>query len=240
MSSSSTNELNRKLANMNSSLHSRVGEMDYQASWSIEDFPRLMRAFDNGEAIKPKQFSIQLPGKDNNSLWTIRCFPKQVDDRGAETVVVALCLCSPDVTLKVAISIGLLTKDGAEEIWKEETQKLYCKKGGNPETVQASTTHAALRAAADHLLPDGRLHIYVKIRLLASTATMINSEIKIIGSSLSRQMQQQSLEDKSNTEENISDVMLSTFVDVGANVLLVLRTGNRCATPSPSPLGMVK
>ena len=204
MSSSSTNELNRTLANMNSSLHSRVGEMDYQASWSIEDFPRLMREFDNGEAIKPKQFSIQLPGKDNNSLWTIRCFPKQVDDRGAETVVVALCLCSPDVTLKVAISIGLLTKDGAEEIWKEETQKLYCKKGGNPETVQASTTHAALRAAADRLLPDGRLHIYVKIRLLASTATMINSEIKIIGSSLSRQKQQQSILHASSTGQAVS------------------------------------
>ena len=233
MSSSSTNELNRKLANMNSSLHSRVGEMDYQASWSIEDFPRLMREFDNGEAIKSKQFSIQLPGKDNNSLWTIRCFPKQVDDRGAETVVVALCLCSPDVILKVAISIGLLTKDGAEEIWKEETHKLYCKKGGNPETVQASTTHAALRAAADRLLPDGRLHIYVKIRLLASTATMINSEIKIIGSSLSRQLQQQSLEDKSNTEENISDVMLSTFVDVGANVLLVFKDGEQMCHTFP-------
>ena len=205
-----TSSLIRKMAQLDSTMHSEVEDVIYQTAWSIQGFPKLMKEITETEALETEQLNIQLRGI-RSTAWRIKCYPKQMKD-GVETVAIALMFCSPNnVTLKASITIGLLDKQGGEEMLREVTQSYppYAE-------VAASITHAALSASADRLIPGGRLTAYIKIRLLASAATVVNSEVKVRTNRSHRTLMQQD-----HPAENIHSIMLESFVDIGPSVVLL-------------------
>ncbi len=127
---------------------------------------------------------------------------------------------------RATIAIGLLDRDGVEQIWQEKLHKAITI---NTPEILAAVPHASLTANTDQLLPGGRLTLVIRIRLHASAATMVHDAK--LGSDL--RLQQKMVEKKlpAPDVEDLCSLMLDNFVDVGANVVLVFEDGDqKCHT----------
>jgi hypothetical protein len=128
-----------------------------RAVWRFVDFQRLM---DNTIVYKSASWMCNLAGL--RTTWQISCTTLVRDIVGNQVVKLdaALHLSDASSSHGLTISIGLIDAGGAEHVWEtfEATN--------NQADLQFTATklHADLKAAADSLMPNNVLTIYVKFK----------------------------------------------------------------------------
>ncbi len=133
------------------------------------------------ECLGHPTLEIQInPSQETRSNWHIRCWPNNVDRSGIRNMrfSVGLVLVPRNrfhtgAALNVAVAAKLLDSAGTSEPLGEGTG--WFKQGPVLDVLFA---HQKLLSSAERLMSGGTLTIYIEIKILPSSATVINGSLQ--------------------------------------------------------------
>jgi hypothetical protein len=170
--------LAKKLAEMNSTVHTSLEKMVYQTAWSIADFSSVIESYGVAESLESKLLTIHLPSFTEETVsLTLTCtpnhnqqrYPRNSDD--GVNMTASLKFANEKSSWRGTLLLGLLNKDGAEDCW--ETVKI---KSSNKNTVSLFLEHGEVLKDASILLPDGELIIFVKATFVLLTSPVLTEK----------------------------------------------------------------